>query len=79
MASQQRRQDPKEAALAATRCLNPHPEQVTDVDGRRPASDRHDGGDLSRPFTVGGVGFAVARELGGEGARVALLAGCRRR
>ena len=22
--------DPKEAALAATRCLNPHPEQVTD-------------------------------------------------
>src|SRR2546430_6188092 len=24
------RSDPKEAALAATRCRNPHPEQVTD-------------------------------------------------
>ena len=30
MAGQQGRQDPKEAALAAARCLNPHPEQVTD-------------------------------------------------
>ena len=30
MAGQQRRQDPKEAALAGARCLNPHPEQVTD-------------------------------------------------
>ena len=30
MARQQGRQDPKEAALAATRRLNPHPEQVTD-------------------------------------------------
>ena len=30
MARQQGRPDPKEAALAATRCLNPHPEQVTD-------------------------------------------------
>src|SRR6266576_1513074 len=30
MAGQQRRQDPKETALAAARCLNPHPEQVTD-------------------------------------------------
>ena len=27
---QQGRHDPKEAALAAARCLNPHPEQVTD-------------------------------------------------
>src|ERR1700677_3404356 len=32
MAGQQGRQDPKEAALAATRCLNPHPEQVTDAE-----------------------------------------------
>src|SRR5512135_3714969 len=32
MAGQQRRRDPKEAALAATRCLNPHPEQVTDTE-----------------------------------------------
>ena len=32
MAGQQRRQDPKEAAMAATRCLNPHPEQVTDAE-----------------------------------------------
>src|SRR5580704_5619017 len=30
MAGQQGRPDPKEATLAATRCLNPHPEQVTD-------------------------------------------------
>ena len=30
MAGQQGRRDPKEAALAAARCLNPHPEQVTD-------------------------------------------------
>src|SRR6267154_6389978 len=30
MAGQQGRSDPKEAALAASRCLNPHPEQVTD-------------------------------------------------
>ena len=30
MAGQQGRSDPKEAALAATRCLNPHPERVTD-------------------------------------------------
>src|SRR5216684_3274799 len=30
MAGQQGRSDPKEAALAATRCLNPHPEQVRD-------------------------------------------------
>ena len=30
MAGLQGRHDPKEAALAAARCLNPHPEQVTD-------------------------------------------------
>src|SRR5712691_2903997 len=30
MAGQRGRPDPKEAALAAARCLNPHPEQVTD-------------------------------------------------
>src|SRR5260370_9621037 len=30
MAGQQGRPDPKEAALAEARCLNPHPEQVTD-------------------------------------------------
>ena len=30
MAGQQGRRDPKEAALAEARCLNPHPEQVTD-------------------------------------------------
>ena len=32
MAGQRGRQDPKEAALAAARCLNPHPEQVTDTE-----------------------------------------------
>jgi transposase len=30
MAGRQGRQDPKEQALAEARCLNPHPEQVTD-------------------------------------------------
>jgi transposase len=30
MARREGRPDPKEAALAATRCLNPHPDQVTD-------------------------------------------------
>ena len=30
MAGQQGRPNPKEAALAGARCLNPHPEQVTD-------------------------------------------------
>ena len=30
MARRQNRPDPKEAALAGARCLNPHPEQVTD-------------------------------------------------
>ena len=30
MARQQSRPDPKEIALAEARCLNPHPEQVTD-------------------------------------------------
>jgi transposase len=30
MAGRQGRQDPKEAALAEARCLNPHPEQVRD-------------------------------------------------
>src|ERR1700745_3836749 len=32
MAGRQGRRDPKEAALAAARCLNPHPEQVTDAE-----------------------------------------------
>ena len=31
MARRQGRPDPKEAALAGARCLNPHPEQVTDA------------------------------------------------
>src|SRR5260370_20381368 len=30
MARREGRSDPKEAALAQARCLNPHPEQVTD-------------------------------------------------
>ena len=30
MGRRQGRPDPKEAALAGARCLNPHPEQVTD-------------------------------------------------
>ena len=37
MARRDTRPDPKEAALAAARCLNPHPEQVTDPED----SDRH--------------------------------------
>ncbi len=34
MARQQSRPDPKETALAEARCLNPHPEQVTDPEFR---------------------------------------------
>jgi hypothetical protein len=32
VARRQGRRDPKEAALAQARCLNPHPEQVTDAE-----------------------------------------------
>jgi transposase len=32
MARRRTRADPKEAALAGARCLNPHPEQVTDLE-----------------------------------------------
>jgi transposase len=32
VARRQGRRDPKEAALAEARCLNPHPEQVTDAE-----------------------------------------------
>jgi transposase len=32
MARRRTRADPKEAALAGARCLNPHPEQVTDAE-----------------------------------------------
>ena len=36
MARRDTRPDPKEAALAGARCLNPHPEQVTDPEFRTP-------------------------------------------
>ena len=32
MARRQGRQDPKEAALAEARCINPHPEPVADAE-----------------------------------------------
>ena len=38
--------DPKEAALAGARCLNPHPEQVTDAEFL--SSDFFDARDANR-------------------------------
>src|ERR1700752_1298731 len=60
MTGKQRRQDPKEAALAATRCLHPHPEQGTDPEFL--ASDFFDARDvvqvkyeMVRKVRIGGV------------------------
>ncbi len=66
MAGQQGRQDPKEAALAATRCLNPHPDQVTDPEFL--ASDFFDARDavqvkyeMVRKVRAGGAGTPARR------------------
>jgi hypothetical protein len=69
-----RTEDPKLAALRATRCLNPHPEAVTDE--RFTSSDFFDARDLAQvkyeivravreedmPVTVAAAGFGLSRQ-----------------
>jgi hypothetical protein len=69
-----RAEDPKVAALRATRCLNPHPEAVTDE--RFTSSDFFDARDLAQvkyemvravreeqmPVTVAAAGFGLSRQ-----------------
>ena len=62
MAGQQGRRDPKEAALAETRCLNPHPEQVTDPEFL--ACDFFDARDAVQ------VKYEMVRKVKAEGAPV---------
>src|ERR1035438_7031065 len=62
MAGQQSRQDPKKAALAAARCLNPHPEQVTDPQFL--ASDFFDARDAVQ------VKYEMVRKVKADGAPV---------
>jgi transposase len=62
MAGQQGRQDPKEAALAETRCLNPRPEQVTDPEFL--ASDFFDARDAVQ------VKYEMVRKVRAGGAAV---------
>src|ERR1700746_1633984 len=63
MAGQRGRQDPKEAALAEARCLNPHPEQVTDPEFL--ASDFFDARDAVQ------VKYEMVRKVQAGGAPVA--------
>jgi transposase len=62
-----RRRDPKEAALAAARCLNPHPEQVTDPEFL--ASDFFDARDAVQ------VKYEMVRKVEAGGAAVTEAAG----
>ena len=62
MARRQGRRDPKEAALAEARCLNPHPEQVTDAEFR--ASDFFDARDAVQ------VKYEMVRKVRAGGAPV---------
>jgi transposase len=62
MAGQQDRQDPKETALAEARCLNPHPEQVTDAEFL--ASDFFDARDAVQ------VKYEMVRKVRADGAPV---------
>src|SRR5271166_321053 len=62
MAGQQGRHDPKEAALAGARCLNPHPEQVTDPEFR--GSDFFDARDAVQ------VKYEMVRKVRAGGAPV---------
>ena len=59
--------DPKQAALAGARCLNPHPEQVTDAEFL--ASDFFDARDavqvkyeMVRKVRAGGAPVAISRD-----------------
>ena len=56
------RPDPKEAALAEARCLNPHPEQVTDAEFL--ASDFFDARDAAQ------VKYEMVRRVKADGAPV---------
>jgi transposase len=66
MARREGRPDPKEAALAATRCLNPHPEQVTDPEFL--ASDFFDARDMVQ------VKYEMVRKVKADGAPVTAAA-----
>src|SRR6266566_9268889 len=62
MARREGRSDPKEAALAQARCLNPHPEQVTDAEFL--ASEFFDARDAVQ------VKYEMVRQVKADGAPV---------
>jgi transposase len=66
MAGREGRSDPKEAALAATRCLNPHPEQVRDPEFL--ASEFFDARDMVQ------VKYEMVRKVKADGAPVTAAA-----
>ncbi len=66
MAGREGRSDPKEAALAATRCLNPHPEQVRDPGFL--SSDFFDARDMVQ------VKYEMVRKVRADGAPVTAAA-----
>ena len=66
MARREGRPDPKETALAATRCLNPHPEQVRDPEFL--ASDFFDARDVVQ------VKYEMVRKVKADGAPVTAAA-----
>lgn len=66
MTGQRGRSDPKQAALAAARCLNPHPEQVTDPEFL--ASDFFDARDAVQ------VKYEMVRKVKAGGAPVSQAA-----
>ena len=66
MAGRAGRSDPKEAALAATRCLNPHPEQVRDPEFL--ASEFFDARDMVQ------VKYEMVRKVKADGAPVTAAA-----
>ena len=66
MTGQQGRSDPKQAALASARCLNPHPEQVTDPEFL--ASDFFDARDAVQ------VKYEMVRKVKAGGAPVSQAA-----
>ena len=66
MARPEARPDPKQAALAAARCLNPHPEQVRDEEFL--ASDFFDARDVVQ------VKYEMVRKVKAEGAPVTTAA-----
>jgi transposase len=66
MAGREDRSDPKEAALAATRCLNPHPEQVRDP--AFAASEFFDARDMVQ------VKYEMVRKVKADGAPVTAAA-----